>query len=113
MEDGDQSMLTVGDESQDAAPDQPRPLVSLDILQYVKQAQAQHGLRHSDYKRYRYSSPLRLACSSAINGRAARACCRQYCARKAHRTRKALKLTHGRGKFQPKSLEAAGVTDAK
>ena len=113
MEDGDQSMLAVGDESQDAVPDQARPLVSLDILQYVKQAQAQHGLRHSDYKRYRCSTPLRYACPPATIVQAARACCRQYCARKAHRTRKALKLTHGRGKFQPKSLEAGGVTDAK
>ena len=28
-------------------------VVSLDILQSVRQAQAQHGLRHNDYKRYR------------------------------------------------------------
>ena len=30
-----------------------RPPVSLEIFQYVRQAQAQHGLRHNDYKRYR------------------------------------------------------------
>lgn len=38
---------------------------------------------------------------------------RQYCARKLHRTRKALKQTHGRGKFQAKKLEPEAVTDAK
>lgn len=32
---------------------QPPVIVSLDIFQSVRQAQAQHGLRHSDYKRYR------------------------------------------------------------
>lgn len=31
----------------------PAPLLSLRLLQVVKTAQAQHGLRHSDYTRYR------------------------------------------------------------
>lgn len=38
------------DEGDDAA---PAPLLSLSLLQVVKTAQAQHGLRHSDYTRYR------------------------------------------------------------
>lgn len=28
--------------------------ISLDLFQSVRQAQSQHGLRHNDYKRYRY-----------------------------------------------------------
>ena len=37
-------------------PQEPRQqlIVSLDVFQCIRQAQAQHGLRHSDYKRYRY-----------------------------------------------------------
>ena len=38
---------------------------------------------------------------------------RRYCTRKLQRTRKALKLTHGRGKFQAKKLEIETVTDSK
>jgi len=38
---------------------------------------------------------------------------RHYCTRKLQRTRKALKLTHGRGKFQAKKLEIETVTDSK
>ena len=30
------------------------PLLSLNVLQIIKTAQAQHGLRHSDYTRYRH-----------------------------------------------------------
>ncbi|KAL3135680.1 hypothetical protein ABBQ38_006152 [Trebouxia sp. C0009 RCD-2024] len=68
----------------------PQVIVSLDVFQSIRQAQAQHGLRHSDFKRYR-----------------------QYCTRKLQRTRKALKLTHGRGKFQARIIEADMVTDSK
>ena len=37
--------------------------------------------------------------------------CRQYCARRLQRLYKALKFTHGRGKFQKKELQAKDVTD--
>ena len=30
------------------------PPLSLNVLQVIKTAQAQHGLRHSDYTRYRH-----------------------------------------------------------
>ena len=32
----------------------PQIVLSLDVFQSIRQAQAQHGLRHSDFKRYRY-----------------------------------------------------------
>ena len=36
---------------------------------------------------------------------------RAYCTRKLRRLYKTLKLTHGRGKYQKRSLEAGGVTE--
>lgn len=35
----------------------PNLQLSLNVLQYLKTAQAQHGLRHSDYARYRHVQP--------------------------------------------------------
>ena len=34
------------------------PLLSLNVLQAIKTAQAQHGLRHNDYTRYRHVEQL-------------------------------------------------------
>ena len=34
------------------------PLLSLNVLQAIKTAQAQHGLRHSDFTRYRHVVPF-------------------------------------------------------
>ncbi|CAL5220684.1 g2733 [Coccomyxa viridis] len=64
------------------------PPLSLPVTQIINTAQAQHGLRHSDFARYR-----------------------QYCTRKLHRLHKALKMTHGRGKYVPRKLEAKSVTE--
>ena len=92
--------------------------VSLDIFQSIRQARAQHGLRHSDFKRYRcsvawYMSTDRTAFLAQHGLTCHLSGCRQYCTRKLQRTRKALKLTHGRGKFQAKKLEVETVTDSK
>ena len=38
---------------EDTAPKSELPLLSMDILQTIRTAQAQHGLRHGDYGRYR------------------------------------------------------------
>lgn len=50
-----QYMQAAGEVDDETLNEQPRsrPPVALDIFKYVRQAQAQHGLRHSDYKRYR------------------------------------------------------------
>uniref|UniRef100_A0A5S6QE69 Signal recognition particle subunit SRP68 n=1 Tax=Trichuris muris TaxID=70415 RepID=A0A5S6QE69_TRIMR len=53
------------------------------ILQLVKEAQQQHGLRHGDYQRYR-----------------------QYCSRKLRRVRKSLKLTSGHESRSVRKLTA-------
>ena len=96
---------------------EPQAPVSLDIFQSIRQAQAQHGLRHSDFKRYRC---LFMRClslerdfSSNALGSQGLFLYRQYCTRKLQRTRKALKLTHGRGKFQAKKLDVEAVKDSK
>ena len=57
--------------------------LTLDILQIVKVSQSQHGLRHGDHARYR-----------------------QYCTRRLARLYKAHKLSHGRGRYQKRTLEA-------
>jgi signal recognition particle subunit SRP68 len=64
--------------------------LTLDILQIVKLSQNQHGLRHDDHGRYR-----------------------QYCTRRLARVYKSLKFTHGRGKYQKKTLDAAMVKDER
>ena len=39
-------------EEADQSPDQP--ILGFGVLQFIKTAQSQHGLRHNDFKRYRY-----------------------------------------------------------
>lgn len=43
-------------EEVDQTPDQPD--LGFGVLQFIKTAQSQHGLRHNDYKRYRSLSFL-------------------------------------------------------
>jgi signal recognition particle subunit SRP68 len=58
------------------------------VFETIKAAQAQHGLRHEDYLRYR-----------------------QYCSRRLHRVRKLLKFSHGRKVFKKRNLQAKNVSD--
>ena len=66
------------------------PDVSLDIFDVSKTAQAQHGLRHGDYGRYR-----------------------QYCSRRLHRLRKATRMTHGKGRYVKCPLEPNMVREGR
>ena len=54
----------------------PLSAVTLRLMQVIKTAQAQHGLRHGDYTRYRWGDAY-VACSRfpAHGGDHARACC--------------------------------------
>uniref|UniRef100_K3XAM4 Signal recognition particle subunit SRP68 n=1 Tax=Globisporangium ultimum (strain ATCC 200006 / CBS 805.95 / DAOM BR144) TaxID=431595 RepID=K3XAM4_GLOUD len=64
---------------------------SIPILETVKAAQMQNGLRHRDFQRYR-----------------------QYCARRLRRIRKSVKFTHGKGKiFLNKKVDAETATEAR
>ncbi|GMT12136.1 hypothetical protein PFISCL1PPCAC_3433, partial [Pristionchus fissidentatus] len=82
-----------GEES--AAPPEPFPTIS--ILQLVKEAQQQHGLRHGDYNRYRV-----------------------YCADKLRRVRSALKVTNAhkcmkrhKAKFAKKAVAVEAFSDMR
>jgi len=68
----------------------PREPLSFNLLMLTKRAQAQHGLRHADYTRYR-----------------------QYCARRLRRLYKGLKFLHGRKKFEHKTLDEDLVEEVR
>ena len=76
-------------EMTDAQPKELASNLTLDILQIVKVSQSQHGLRHGDHMRYR-----------------------QYCTRRLARIYKALKFSHGRGRYQKRTLEPELVASA-
>ncbi|XP_033214925.1 signal recognition particle subunit SRP68 [Belonocnema kinseyi] len=76
-----------------ANPDIPKEQkgYSLEILKIIKEAQQQHGLRHSDYQRYR-----------------------GYCSRRLRRLRKVLKIPQGdRRHFKRRDVHTAMVSDDK
>mmetsp|Transcript_19045 Transcript_19045/g.31202 ORF Transcript_19045/g.31202 Transcript_19045/m.31202 type:complete len:622 (+) Transcript_19045:59-1924(+) len=62
--------------------------LSVDVLDLVKASQAQNGLRHSDYKRYR-----------------------QYCSRRLRRIRASLHLPQGKGRFLKKIAALDAVSE--
>lgn len=63
----------------------------LPVLETVKAAQLQNGLRHRDFQRYR-----------------------QYCSRRLQRVRKSVKFTHGKGKtYIGKKVDAETATEAR
>ncbi|KAH9295425.1 hypothetical protein KI387_039013, partial [Taxus chinensis] len=68
--------------------DQTNKKYSVNVLQLLKIAQSQHGLRHGDYTRYR-----------------------RYCSARLRRLYKSLKITHGRGKYSRKAITESSVTD--
>lgn len=66
------------------------PKFSINVLQLLKSSQMQHGLRFSDYTRYR-----------------------RYCSARLRRLYKSLKFTHGRGKYAKRNVTAATVTEVR
>jgi hypothetical protein len=61
------------------------------VLETVKAAQLQNGLRHRDFQRYR-----------------------QYCTRRLRRIRKSMKFMHGKGKlYINKKVDAETATEAR
>ena len=103
-------------EEADQTSDQPK--LGFGVLQFIKTAQSQHGLRHSDFKRYRFVASLSLqpykrgSCLGQPNASVLAAFttsrasgCRQYCTKKLHRSRRNLKMQQGKGKFTKKALE--------
>ncbi|KAF7834039.1 signal recognition particle subunit SRP68 [Senna tora] len=70
--------------------DQIVPKFSINVLQLLKSAQMQHGLRHGDYTRYR-----------------------RYCTARLRRLYKSLKFTHGRGKYSKRTITESTVTEVR
>ncbi|XP_051147892.1 uncharacterized protein LOC127263019 [Andrographis paniculata] len=66
------------------------PKFSINVLQLLKSAQMQHGLRFGDYTRYR-----------------------RYCTARLRRLYKSLKFTHGRGKYTKKAITVSTVTEVR
>ncbi|WOL14699.1 signal recognition particle subunit SRP68 [Canna indica] len=78
------------DDDKSIAVEQITPKFSISVLQLVKSAQMQHGLRHRDYTRYR-----------------------RYCTARLRRLYKSLKFTHGRGKYTRKTITESTITDVR
>ncbi|CAL0325259.1 unnamed protein product [Lupinus luteus] len=70
--------------------DQILPKFSINVLQLLKSAQMQHGLRHGDYTRYR-----------------------RYCTARLRRLYKSLKFTHGRGKYAKRNITESTVSEVR
>ena len=86
------------------------------LLLVLAKVQAEHGLRHGDYARYRYVARARRAPRRRAGSRAALPSRRrQYCARRLLRLYKMLGFSHGGGKtkYQNRTLGAADVTDGR
>lgn len=69
---------------------EPAGRFSLSLLEMIRSAQQQNGLKHGDYERYRH-----------------------FCARKLKALYKALKMQHGRTKYIKRNLEEHMVTDSR
>ncbi|GJZ02946.1 signal recognition particle subunit SRP68 [Tanacetum coccineum] len=70
--------------------DNSNPKFSINVLQLLKSSRMHHGLKFSDYTRYR-----------------------RYCSARLRRLYKSLKFTHGRGKYAKKSVTASTVTEVR
>ncbi|KAL6875568.1 hypothetical protein ACP4OV_013081 [Aristida adscensionis] len=78
------------DSSAAAAEEKPLVRFSINVLELMREAQMQHGLRQSDYTRYR-----------------------RYCSARLRRLYKSLKFLHGRGKYTRRNITESTVTDVR
>ena len=93
------------------------PVFSVNVLQIVRDAQSIHGLKHSDYQRYRQAQSW-LMWPAAVRFCALRhrSCClwrRQYCTRRLRRIYEGVRFLHGRGRYQKKKLDPDHVKDER
>jgi signal recognition particle subunit SRP68 len=94
------------------------PTLSIQVLNIVRNAQAIHGLKHSEYSRYRWviaKKLLRLSSkvqkSDHSRSSPGLIVTRQYCSRRLRRVYKATRFLHGRGRYQQKKLEPEAVNE--
>ena len=90
---------------------QPAVPLSLNLLSTIKTAQAQNGLRHGDYMRYRYAIGRRSSLGRAAEGDLFLR--RKHCASKLQSLYKVLKMQHGRTKYVKRKLDVPNVTDVR
>ncbi|CAA6657011.1 unnamed protein product [Spirodela intermedia] len=90
MGQGDEASAMEVDEKKSDNQEQIVPKFSINVLQLLKSAQLQHGLRHRDYTRYR-----------------------RYCTARLRRLCKSLKFTHGRGKYTRRAINESTITDVR
>lgn len=93
------------------------PVFAFSVLQIVKDGQSLHGLKHSDYQRYRKgvaeAQRRRWLCRSPTAQPLPAIACRQYCSRRLRRIYKGVKFLHGRGRYQKKKHEPDAVKDVR
>ncbi|XP_078446658.1 signal recognition particle-related / SRP-like protein [Wolffia australiana] len=90
MAQGEDASAMDVDEKKSEVPEDVGPKFSINVLQLLKSAQLQHGLRHRDYTRYR-----------------------RYCTARLRRLYKSLKFTHGRGKYTRRTISETTVSDVR
>ncbi|KAL8159912.1 hypothetical protein V2J09_001449 [Rumex salicifolius] len=83
------SAMDIDDQKSNSS-DPANPKFSINVLQLLKSAQMQHGLRHGDYTRYR-----------------------KYCTARLRRLYKSLKFTHGRGRYSRRVITENSVSDVR
>ncbi|KAK1292128.1 hypothetical protein QJS10_CPB17g01627 [Acorus calamus] len=84
------SAMDVDEKNPDSHQHQINPKFSINVLQMLKTAQMQHGLRQRDYTRYR-----------------------RYCTARLRRLYKSLKFTHGRGKYTRRAITESTITEVR
>ncbi|CAN6166737.1 unnamed protein product [Urochloa humidicola] len=87
---GDQQPADMEVDPSAAAEEKPAVRFSINVLELMREAQMQHGLRQSDYTRYR-----------------------RYCSARLRRLYKSLKFLHGRGKYTRRNITESTVTDVR
>ncbi|KAK1294773.1 hypothetical protein QJS10_CPA16g01235 [Acorus calamus] len=101
------SAMDVDEKMPDSNEHQINPKFSINVLQMLKSAQMQHGLRQRDYTRYRYHLQSLLKMSTNSDRM------RRYCTARLRRLYKSLKFTHGRGKYLRKAITESTVTEVR
>uniref|UniRef100_A0A0E0EK85 Signal recognition particle subunit SRP68 n=1 Tax=Oryza meridionalis TaxID=40149 RepID=A0A0E0EK85_9ORYZ len=99
-----------------AAEEKPLVRFSINVLELMREAQMQHGLRHGDYTRYRCALPDFLPDLSTIcplRPPVMFMTCRRYCTARLRRLYKSLKFLHGRGKYTKRNITESTVTDVR
>ncbi|KAL3341836.1 hypothetical protein AABB24_026051 [Solanum stoloniferum] len=82
--------MEIDDQSSIPSDQISNPKFSINVLQLLKSAQMQHGLRFGDYARYR-----------------------RYCTARLRRLYKSLKFTHGRLKYTKRPISITTVTEVR